>query len=697
MKRSIRARILSLICVVVIIAMGVSAAVSFMVARQKIKENATARFQCTVSVVAAELDGWFHSKNRVVEDLARSAATVDFISQPVKIENLYWPSVREIQRIKKSDPDMALLYTQSALNPMMATEDDEWVPDPNWKPETRPWYVQALETEKTGWVTPYLGDPTVASQAGLLVTTVSTPIFSADNKKVGVMAADFMLTKTQEIVAQSLPQEASFIFMVDKEGKFAVVSGKGITADKIGTIQVKPAEGKPFTIFPTKEKLTDKGASVELAKQITSGKRDYVKTSFLGVDGYLFYSPIKTPGWTMGLMIPQAVIDGAANQLLYLSVGILIIALLLVVIAVNIVARKISKPLEVLVEVTESMASGNLSEVELNETDTKEISALVRSFKTMLAHIRNLVTEVSDASLQIASLSEQLASGSEESAAAASQVAETVLRVANGAGDQVGTAQKSAMVVKEMTSAINHISANASEVSQKSERTAQAAVEGGQAAHRATAQMSIINDVVSKSAQSVRNLGSSSNQIVEIVDVITGIAEQTNLLALNAAIEAARAGEAGRGFAVVAQEVRNLAEQSREAAMQITQLITEIGRETTQVVETMQHGTDEVRQGTEVIAATGEQFNQIVTLIQDLNQQIQAISQAAHGLAGSSTAMVESVESVRQVAVTTADDTQTISAAAEEQSASMSEIAHSAGNLAQMAEHMRTLINRFNL
>lgn len=361
------------------------------------------------------------------------------------------------------------------------------------------------------------------------------------------------------------------------------------------------------------------------------------------------------------------------------------------------ISRRIAKSLAGVVAVADRIADGDLMDRSLHYKGNDEIGDLVKSFQTMTERLRNLILQVSRSVEQVASSSQQLTAIAEQSAQASSQVAGSVAQVAGGAANQVSAAEHSVAVVADMSKAIHHIATTAGNVSLHSDDAAKAAVAGSETVSQATGQMQTITETVNKSAQVVQNLGISSQQIGEIVDVITGIAGQTNLLALNAAIEAARAGEAGRGFAVVADEVRKLAEQSQEAAQKIADIIRSIQAETGVAVKVMNEGASEVEQGTQSIAATGEKFNHIVTLVQSLHHQIQEISAATQQLSASSDEVVTSVNGVKSIAADTASNTQNISAVTEEQSASMEEIASSSQALSLMAADLQAAIGKFKL
>jgi len=388
-----------------------------------------------------------------------------------------------------------------------------------------------------------------------------------------------------------------------------------------------------------------------------------------------------------------AAIDRLHHVLIILDVVIFVLAVGFALIF----ARRIAKPLEALAANADQVAAGDLTlhDVKYNRGD--EIGTLVQAFKTMTENLRGLVTQVAKAAEQVAAASEELTASAEQSAQAAGQVAQTVTGIAAGADNQVAAVDQAVSIVGEMATAVNHIAATAEEVAARSGETARAAAAGEQAVNEATGQMAVINRTVADTALVVQKLGESSKQIGEIVDVISGIAGQTNLLALNAAIEAARAGEQGRGFAVVAEEVRKLAEQSQAAAQKIAVIIQGIQSETDTAVAAMRQGTLEVERGSRVIETAGERFSKIVSLVDDLNTQIQGISAASEQLAASSSEVVNSVAEIKKVAAETASSTQTISAAAEEQSASMQEIASSSQALSRMAQDLQAAVGKFKL
>ena len=360
-------------------------------------------------------------------------------------------------------------------------------------------------------------------------------------------------------------------------------------------------------------------------------------------------------------------------------------------------SRRISRPIGVVSSAAKRIADGDLSYKEIRYSGNDEIGDLIKAFAVMAENLRTIVNHVTKAAEQVSASSQALMISAEESTQGAERVATAAASMVEGTGNQVVAIDNAVSMVHKMAGVIARIFMSASEVSQQSQTTSESAMTGNGAMADASAQMQMINGSVGRSAEMLQRLGVGSQQIGEIVDVITGIASQTNLLALNAAIEAARAGEQGRGFAVVADEVRKLAEQSQGAARKIAVIVKEIQTDTTVAIDVMNQGMAEVGRGTEVINDTGKRFQHIASLLENLNSEISEISRDVEEMSISGQQVFESVESVKTVAGNNVVNTETISAASEEQSAGMHEISAATTEMARMAENLQNIVGGFKL
>ncbi len=378
---------------------------------------------------------------------------------------------------------------------------------------------------------------------------------------------------------------------------------------------------------------------------------------------------------------------------------VILVSILLGAVLGLLISKRITKRLNDVVVFLGILAKGDFSREISKESlqDKSEFGTVSRAVDEMEKNIRDLIRQLSNASEQLASSSEELTASAEQSAQASNQVAISVTEVAQGAEKQLHLAGSANSVVQQISHAITQVASNTEVVSESAEKTADMANSGEQAIKQAVNQMQVIEKKTKDTAGVIGELEEKSKKIGQIVDVISAIAGQTNLLALNAAIEAARAGEAGRGFAVVAEEVRKLAEQSQDAAKQITGLIDEVQSKTDSAVSFMNDGKKEVEAGANVVSLAGQSFGEILTMVRDMTDQIHEISAAIEEITSGTQHVVNSVQDIDNESKKTSEQTQTISAATEEQSASVEEIASASQHLAHMAEELQQAIRKFKI
>ncbi|MDU4960351.1 MAG: methyl-accepting chemotaxis protein [Sporomusaceae bacterium] len=348
---------------------------------------------------------------------------------------------------------------------------------------------------------------------------------------------------------------------------------------------------------------------------------------------------------------------------------------------------------------TEVAAVGmlDLTRQDFHATCNDEIGDMAEVIISMKRALRGVVGNLKDSAATVAAASEELTANSEQSAQATKQIAASITSVAAGASEQLAAASETTTIVGQMSSGIQQVSVSTNQVAEQAVRASEKAHDGGKAVEAAVAKIIQVEGTVNASAQVVTKLGERSKEIGQIVDTIAGIAGQTNLLALNAAIEAARAGEQGRGFAVVAEEVRKLAEQSQEAAKKIAELIEEIQGDTEQAVVAMNDGTREVKAGAEVVSAAGLAFREIVAMVSLVSTQMNESSSAIQQIADESQRIVGAVKTIDNLSQMSSGESQSVSAAVEEQLASIEEIATSSEALSKLAQAVQAEVAKFHV
>jgi twitching motility protein PilJ len=313
------------------------------------------------------------------------------------------------------------------------------------------------------------------------------------------------------------------------------------------------------------------------------------------------------------------------------------------------------------------IADGNLT---AQTAVTEEITgAVADSINLTVGQLRKVVSNINQSAGAVTAATDQ-----------ARETARTQIAAATRQAQDIEAADVS---VEMMTQSMGEMSASAGHSAQVARESLAMTERGSRAVQNSIEGMNSIRQRIQETSKRIKQLGESSQEIGEIVDVITDIAEQTNVLALNAAIQAAAAGEAGRAFAVVAEEVQLLAERSADATTQIASLVKTIQTDTQEAVAAMEGSIQGVVEGARLSDTAGQSLKDIEKVTSDLAEMIESIAVSAETQAVVAGEVRNIMRDVLQVTSETTEGTQ--------------RSATSVGQVAELAQALKSSVAQFKV
>lgn len=536
------------------------------------------------------------------------------------------------------------------------------------------WYTVGKQIEG-GWTKAYFDPATNVS-----MVTAAYPINKSNNQLLGVVTVDVDISSIQKLIDGLEINYNGKAILIDSEGYFL----GGVDHTLLSNTNIADQDKSPYA-----------AVSDDL---ITSerGKTQYTEE---GQKFSFYYSTLPDTNWKIGISVSEKNLFASLNQLGITFAVAVVIATTILTILIVIYSTKMGRVAKKYSGFAESISLGRLenqfTNKELSRKD--ELGDIGRALSIMQEKLKDVIGNFQNNAENIDNHAKNLSSFSQDISATSENVASAIADVADGASAQFEKLTTIKTVIHQFADDLNNMDQSVTGVNGSADLIMRMAKDNSIEMEQMIQSFEKLNQTFLELINRVNALGGNISSVQAMTELIHSIADQTNLLALNAAIEAARAGEAGKGFSVVANEIRTLAEKSKDSSERIDSIIKGVSLDTKNMVGTAEEVNKDLLQQKEQLGSTIHSFEEILKAVESMIPEIIKTKDASVKIQNEKEIILEELENTSAISEDVAASAEEISASAEEMSSATIEVSHSAVSLGKMTDEMKEKISFFKM
>lgn len=489
---------------------------------------------------------------------------------------------------------------------------------------------------------------------------------------------------------------ASYIFVIELNETVIGEHMQNVNLGADGQLQLVTRDGD--IISANEESLIGQKSLLNFMKDEPEDKKngslraqDVNKKDILAV-----YNTLDINDWRLVGTIHTGELTKDAQGILTITMWVALADVIIAILIGIWMVRMIARPLGKLNLLMKEGAKGNLN-VRTDHRSKDEIGQLSSSFNDMMEQITLLVQQTNNTAQDVLSTASELTDASKKTALSAKEIAVATEEIANGASSLAVEAERGSDLTGNISRQMQVV-VSANEEMSKSARHVESSSELG---------TKHLNDLLDKTHQTedmtrammrkVDGLKETTSSVVKVLDVLQNITKQTNILSLNATIEAARAGAAGRGFMVVADEIRQLADQSRQSIDMVSQITDRIMTEMNETIQVLMDANPLFKAQMDSVKETNDIFISVQQQMGEFIERLDSVTESIDGLNQSQIVLSEAMGNVSAVAEESSATSEEVASLSNEQQSVSNQLVNLSSKLENVSNELKATLSRFTL